>query len=95
MPHDNPRGTAPDDGDDEYSDTSVEEDYNNRYDYFLDRDLNYHTQIVQAKMVAHSRPIDNIEWSGQDIMQRFDPYKARLALDALNSIRVWPQGIHG
>jgi len=28
-------------------------------------------------------------------MQRFDPYKARIALDSLNKIRVWPKGIHG
>ena len=28
-------------------------------------------------------------------MTRFDPYKARIALNALNDIRVWPQGIYG
>lgn len=28
-------------------------------------------------------------------MQRFDPYKARIALDALSNIRVWPKGCHG
>lgn len=28
-------------------------------------------------------------------MTKFDPYKARLAMDQLNSIRVWPKGVHG
>lgn len=28
-------------------------------------------------------------------MSRFDPYKARLAVDKLNSIRVWPYSAHG
>ena len=28
-------------------------------------------------------------------MAKFDPYKAKIALTSLNSIRVWPKGIHG
>jgi hypothetical protein len=26
---------------------------------------------------------------------RFDPYKVKIALGSLNTIRVWPQGLHG
>ncbi|CDW83739.1 cation channel family protein [Stylonychia lemnae] len=82
------------DGDDELSETSEEEERLND-DYFIDRELDYYEQILKAKNAAASRPIDNIEWSGQDIMQRFDPYKARIALESLNKIRVWPKGISG
>lgn len=28
-------------------------------------------------------------------MNRFDPYKARIALRTLNKIRIWPKGIYG
>lgn len=28
-------------------------------------------------------------------MTRFDPYKARIALDSLNKIRIWPHGLYG
>ena len=28
-------------------------------------------------------------------MQRFDPYKARIALNSINKIRVWPKGFYG
>jgi len=28
-------------------------------------------------------------------MSRFDPFKARLAVSKLNSIRVWPYSVHG
>jgi hypothetical protein len=28
-------------------------------------------------------------------MMRFDPYKARIAIDRLNEIRVWPKGFYG
>jgi len=28
-------------------------------------------------------------------MTRFDPYKARIALDSLNKIRIWPHGCYG
>ena len=28
-------------------------------------------------------------------MDKFDPYKAELALDSLNAIRVWPRGFYG
>lgn len=28
-------------------------------------------------------------------MNKFDPYKARIAIERLNKIRVWPHGIYG
>lgn len=36
-----------------------------------------------------------MEWSGQDILAKLDPYKARLAVSRLDSIRVWPYSLHG
>lgn len=51
--------------------------------------------VTKAKLDANNRPKDKIEWSGQDIMAHFDPYKARLALNKLNVIRVWPKGPYG
>jgi hypothetical protein len=52
-------------------------------------------EVKKAKEAAILRFKDCLEWSGQDIMTRLDPYKARIAMRALNSIRVWPKGIHG
>jgi hypothetical protein len=36
-----------------------------------------------------------IEWSGQDVLTKLDPYKARLSVAQLNVIRVWPYRVHG
>jgi hypothetical protein len=48
-----------------------------------------------AKNAAFRRPRDTIEWSGQDVMSKFDPYKVRLAIGMLDPIRVWPYAFHG
>jgi Ion transport protein len=66
-----------------------------KIDFFLDRPVDGNFHITLAKNSAFSRHKDTVEWSGQDIISRFDPYKARLAVSKLNSIRVWPYGLHG
>lgn len=66
-----------------------------KFDYFLDRPVDGNFHISLARDAAFKRHKDLIEWSGQDIMARFDPYKARLAVAKLNSIRVWPYAVHG
>ena len=66
-----------------------------KVDYFLDRHVDGNFHISIAKNAAFRRHKDTIEWSGQDIIAKFDPYKARLAVSRLNSIRVWPYGLHG
>ena len=66
-----------------------------KIDYFLDRPVDGNFHISLAQNAAFKRHHDFVEWSGQDIMSRFDPYKARLAVAKLNSIRVWPYGFHG
>jgi hypothetical protein len=52
-------------------------------------------QIIKAKNFATNKPKDSLEWSGQDIMMRLDPYKARYAIKKLNAIRIWPTGAVG
>jgi hypothetical protein len=52
-------------------------------------------EIIKAKNFATNKPKDNLEWSGQDIMMRLDPYKARYAISKLNAIRIWPYGVIG
>ena len=66
-----------------------------KFDYFLDRHVDGSFHISLARDAAFKRHKDRIEWSGQDIMARFDPYKARLAVAKLNEIRVWPYAAHG
>ena len=46
-------------------------------------------------MAATGKHKDNVEWSGQDIISRYDPYKARIAINLMNDIRVWPEGFFG
>lgn len=88
-------------GDDEGSEGGEEESEavaqrrSRKFDYFLDRPVDGSFHISLARSAAFSRHKDTIEWSGQDIMARFDPYKARIAVDKLNSIRVWPYAAHG
>jgi hypothetical protein len=61
----------------------------------VDRELNNQDEVAKARSSANNKKIDEIEWSGQDIMQKFDPYKARIALNSLNKIRVWPHSLYG
>lgn len=73
----------------------VELKKNRRIDYFLDRKFEGEYHIDMAKGQAFKRPRDTIEWSGQDVMSKLDPYKMRLAIAMLDQIRVWPYAIHG
>lgn len=66
-----------------------------RVDYFLEKEIIGDYHIGLARDAAFARHKDTTEWSGQDIMPRFDPYKARAAVDSLDSIRVWPYSVHG
>lgn len=52
-------------------------------------------EVVAARKGAANRKKDGIEWSGQDIMIRFDPSRAQSALEKLSKIRVWPKGPYG
>ena len=66
-----------------------------KVDYFLDRKFEGLYHIDMAINSAFKRPRDTIEWSGQDVMSKFDPYKVRLAIAMLDVIRVWPYAFHG
>lgn len=46
-------------------------------------------------MQASKRPKDIVEWSGEDVLPKIDPYKAKIGVDMLNVIRVWPYRVHG
>jgi len=61
----------------------------------MGREIIFEEEIKKARNEAEGRKKDAIEWSGQDIMTRFDPYKARIALESLSQIRVWPRGSYG
>jgi hypothetical protein len=45
---------------------------------------------MKVKGISERKKRDTLEWSGQEVMPRFDPFKARIALSCLNAIRVWP-----
>lgn len=46
-------------------------------------------------MQVRKRAKDIIEWSGQDVLSKMDPYKVRLAISDLDRIRVWPYRVEG
>ena len=79
----------------EVSDEEIEEKKTRKIDYFLDRKFEgaYHIDI--AKSQVFKRPRDWFEWSGQDVLSKFDPYKVKLAIGMLDPIRVWPYAFHG
>lgn len=51
-----------------------------RVDYFLEREFDGKTQIAIAKAQANKRAKDIIEWSGQEVLSKLDPYKARIGV---------------
>ena len=66
-----------------------------KIDYYLDRSIDGVYHISKATEQAFKRHKDELEWSGQDVVNKMDPYKVRLAVGALDSIRVWPYGLFG
>lgn len=66
-----------------------------KIDYFLDRPFEGTYHISMARNAAFKRNKDFIEWSGQDVMSKYDPYKVRFAIGMLEPIRVWPYALHG
>jgi hypothetical protein len=64
-------------------------------DYFLEREFDGKTQISIAKAQANKRAKDVIEWSVQEVLSKLDPYKARIGINMLNNVRVWPYAVHG
>lgn len=66
-----------------------------RLDFFLDRNIDGYAIIKEARFEVNKRAKDTVEWSGQDVLSKMDPYKVRIGVDSLNKIRVWPYKIQG
>jgi hypothetical protein len=66
-----------------------------RVDFYLDREIDGFKHIAQARQQIVRRAKDIIEWSGQDVLSKMDPYKVRLAISDLDRIRVWPYRLEG
>lgn len=77
------------------SDSDKEDKKNRKIDFFLDRQIDGVEHIRIAKMQASKRPKDIVEWSGEDVLPKIDPYKTKLGVEMLNVIRVWPYRAHG
>jgi hypothetical protein len=79
----------------EISDGEGHDKKGRKIDYFLDRKFEGKHHIDIAKNHVFKRKKDSTEWSGQDVLSKFDPYKVNLAVGMLDPIRVWPYSIHG
>jgi Ion transport protein len=66
-----------------------------RIDFYLDREIDGYSMVRLAHFQTTKRAKDIVEWSGQDVLSKMDPYKVRLAVGALDTIRVWPYRIEG
>jgi len=51
--------------------------------------------VAQARLSIARRAKDIVEWSGQDVLSKMDPYKVKLAISDLDRIRVWPYRVEG
>jgi len=74
----------------EQDDEEDEEEPEELADDFLDRDMDCEAEIRKAKIKAGERAKNLITWSGQDVLEDFDPQLAKEAIGMLNGIRVWP-----
>lgn len=52
-----------------------------RVDYFIEREFDGKTQINISKSQAIKRAKDLVEWSGQEVLSKLDPYKARIGIN--------------
>jgi len=64
-------------------------------DFFIDRDIDFDTEIERACKSSAKRKNDKVQWSGQDIKVNYDPYYAKIAVNQLSTVRVYPYGLYG
>lgn len=64
-------------------------------DLFLDRNIDFDTEIDRACKNSAKKQFDRTEWSGQDVKFDYDPYFAKLATKQLSASMVYPYGIQG
>lgn len=89
LPGDGGQAVINDDDDDEDEEEEVMQDYK---DDFLDREFNMFNEINRAKKEGEGTKKNILEWSGQDVLNDFDPMVASDAVIKLKAIRVWPHG---
>ena len=61
-------------------------------DDYLDENIDLEKAITKTMHQESKTRVVNAEWSGQDIIPAFDPYKAGIAIDNLSNVRVYRRG---
>ena len=61
-------------------------------DDYLDENIDLEKAITQTKQQEYKARVVQAEWSGQDVVPAFNPYKAGIAINNLSSIRVYRRG---
>jgi hypothetical protein len=64
-------------------------------DDFLDWPLDCKTEVLKAKKQGVSRKLNLVQWSGQDVLENYDPSHAVKAIDTISVVRVWPKHLFG
>jgi hypothetical protein len=80
------------DSDDEEIDSDFGDDIQ---DDFLDWPIDCRIEVMKAKKQALSGKRNIVQWSGQDVLQDYDPHFANKAIGKINSTRIWPKRIYG
>lgn len=64
-------------------------------DDFLDKDFDVAKEINKAIIASRRTNINTVEWSGEDVICKMEPNKAKRITNDLSSCRIWPQGTFG
>lgn len=62
-------------------------------DYFHDLEFDCRTEILKSKKSALSKKISITQWSGEDVLEDYDPKESKLARGKIQGVRIWRKGI--
>jgi len=67
-------------------------DYEESPDEFVDAKFDLNAAIIHSRQRDVKLKLVQSEWSGQDIIPAFEPYKTNIVINSLNSIRIYKEG---
>jgi hypothetical protein len=80
------------DSDDDDDDDDDEDDID---DDFHDLEFNNTIEILRSKKSSLQLKVSSVQWSGQDVLENYDPKEADIARESIQKIRIWRKGFRG
>jgi hypothetical protein len=80
------------DSDDEDEKEKEQEEEDEIDDDYHDLEFDNTIEILRSKKSSLQVKVSHVQWSGQDVLENFDPKEANLARETIQKIRIWRKG---